>query len=422
MNLHETAIVFRAEFLRRFRSRVFMIATLLGALMIVFVVEAPVLLDKLMSAQSDKIVLAGPPALRREVLAAFERSNDYTIVAQVDVLPNPVTRAYLKERRAGAAIAVAVRSGALHLDVYTPDLSSFDSTSFRSLQPVNLRISQGLSLAQSRHLLTIDRSLHGIGDKFTDPRVASFARGIAFGLIFVLYLAIVIAAQSVMSSVAEEKTSRIAEILVATLNPTNLLAGKTFAAAALAAVQLAVWVGAAILLLPQAVTQTVGSHDAARAYGDPQAAAAAASAAAALRIEPFELLAFAVFFVLGFLQYATLYAAAASLISRTEDLGSVTTPVVLPVVAAFALAQYVLVSPDSPFAVACSFIPLVSPFTLFTRIAISNVPWWQTALAAAVNLATVLTCFYVAGRVYRVGMLLYGRLPSLKQIWSAIRT
>ncbi|GAC1306276.1 MAG: hypothetical protein NVSMB21_08850 [Vulcanimicrobiaceae bacterium] len=138
-------------------------------------------------------------------------------------------------------------------------------------------------------------------------------------------------------------------------------------------------------------------------------------------IDPLEVLAFVLFFVLGYLQFATIYAAAASLISRTEDLASVTTPVILPVVAAFFVAQFALVQPGAPFVVACSFVPFLSPFVMFSRIAISSVPWWQTALALGLNLATVLVCFWAAGRIYRVGMLLYGGLPSLRQVVAALR-
>jgi ABC-2 type transport system permease protein len=138
-------------------------------------------------------------------------------------------------------------------------------------------------------------------------------------------------------------------------------------------------------------------------------------------IEPGVLIAFALFFIFGYLQYATLYAAAASLISRTEDLGMVTTPVILPVVGAFFVAQYALIEPEAPFAIVASFVPFISPFVMFTRIAISAVPVWQIVLAIVENGLLVALCFIVAGKVYRIGMLLYGKLPTPKQVWNALR-
>jgi ABC-2 type transport system permease protein len=126
--------------------------------------------------------------------------------------------------------------------------------------------------------------------------------------------------------------------------------------------------------------------------------------------------------VLGFVQFATIYAAAASLISRTEDLGSVATPVILPVVGAFFLAQYASVAPNAPISVVASFLPFASPFVMFTRTVISSVPPLQLGIALAVNLAAAIGCFVLAGQVYRVGLLMYGKLPSLRQVLIAIRS
>jgi ABC-2 type transport system permease protein len=142
---------------------------------------------------------------------------------------------------------------------------------------------------------------------------------------------------------------------------------------------------------------------------------------ASFGIDPMLAAAFAAFFLLGYLQFATIYAAAASLVSRTEDLGVVTGPVIFPVVGAFFVAQYGLVEPSAPIVVICSFVPFLSPFVMFTRIAISVVPAWQPPLALIIDVATVIVAFWAAGRVYRVGMLLYGKVPSVGQIVAAIR-
>jgi ABC-2 type transport system permease protein len=324
-----------------------------------------------------------------------------------------VTNAYLAAHgKAGAAVAIAERDGKLHLDVYPRDLSAFDGAQFRDLVPLNIELATGIAAHRIDGAISIDRAIHPIDEKFADTRTAALAHGVAFGMIFILYLAIIIASQSVMSAVAEEKTSRIAEILVATISPTNLLAGKVFAAAAIAIVQVGSWFATAAVLVPFAAASPIFAS---------AATGSEKTGAAALGIDPLLILYFIAFFVLGYLQYATTYAAAASLISRTEDLGTVTTPVILPVVGAFFVAQYALVEPDAPIVVACSFVPFLSPFVMFTRVAISVVPWWQPVLALFIDAATVAVCFWAAGRIYRVGMLLYGRLPSAKQIFAALR-
>jgi ABC-2 type transport system permease protein len=413
--MNELGTVFVAELIRKLRSRIFWFATVGGVLAIAFIVEAPFFFASLAHSSSSDVLLAGPPGLRERAKALMERKGDFHVVGDVDTLPAHVTAAYLdKHGEAGAAIALSEHDEHLRVDVYPRDLSAFDDVEFTSLAPLGVELTTGLPAKQVESGAKIERVVHPLDAKFKDTRSAAVAHGVAFALIFMLYLAIILASQNVMSAVAEEKTSRIAEILIATIAPSQLLYGKTFAAAAIAIVQLGLWIATAVILLPGAIHQiTAGSASkTASAAGDPGVLFA---------LDPGLLVAFFGFFVLGYLQYAAIYAAAASLVSRTEELGSVTTPVILPVVGAFFVAQYALVSPDAPLVVACSFVPFLSPFVAFTRLAITEVPAWQTAVALAVNVVTVAVCFWAAGKIYRVGMLVYGKLPSPRQILAALR-
>ena len=410
--MNEIGIVFAAEFLRKIRSRVYLLATIGGALMVAFLVEAPTLFSHVTLLSTSDVVLAGPAPLRERAAALMQAKQDFHVVASLDALPKPVTLAFLDAHgKAAAALELSVRGGKLHVDVYPRDLAAYDEIEFRVLLPLSLEIATGLPASKLEPGLKIARTIHPIDRKFVDAKSATFAHGVAFGLIFILYFSIIIASQSVMASVAEEKTSRIAELLVATISPVNLLTARRSPPPRSRYSRSASGCSPALLLLPRAALALAGSP-----------AAPGADAGTQLRaFDPGELVAFALFFVLGYFQYATIYAAAASLISRTEDLGSVATPVIMPVVAAFFVAQYALLQPNAPFAVAFSFVPFISPFVIFSRIAVSLVPWWQIALAVAVNLVTVAVCFYLAGKIYRVGMLLYGNAPSLRQVWAALR-
>jgi ABC-2 type transport system permease protein len=422
--VNEIAIVFSVEFMRKVRSRIFLLATLAGVFSIGVMVMIPTFITHVAKSSADYIILAGPEPLRARVATLLQRHHDFHIVYQTDQLPQPMSLSYLEEhQKAAAAVLVSERNKRLHLDVYPRDAAVFDEVQFRNLIPLNVELATGATAAQTENVTRIDRSLHPLEKRFADAHSATFARGIAFGLVFVLYFAIIIASQSVMSAVAEEKTSRIAEILVATISPINLLTGKTLAAAGLAILQIAIWVAGAALVLPHSIF-TAGAEATGGAASASDSLGSGASAAAATGpnlIDPGVLVAFALFFVFGYLQYATLYAAAASLISRTEDLGMVTTPVILPVVGAFFVAQYALIEPEAPFAIVASFVPFISPFVMFTRIAISAVPVWQIVLAIVENGLLVALCFIVAGKVYRIGMLLYGKLPTPKQVWNALR-
>lgn len=413
--LDELAIVFMTELGRRIRSRLFWIATCGGIVAIALLIEAPPFFVAAGRSSGSDIVLAGPPGLRARATSLLEAKKNFHVVADVAALPPHVTAGYLKAHGdAGAAVALAQHAGQLRLDFYPHDLSAFDGAQLgEDLAPLAIALATGQPAARVAAAAAIPHATHPVDQKFADSRSAALAHGIAFGLIFMLYLAIILASQAVMASVAEEKTSRIAEILVATIAPWNLLAGKVLAAAAVAVVQLGLWLVTAIVLLPQAAASLSAATGA--------ATSGRGEASVLLAVAPTEVLAFFAFFVLGYLQYATIYAAAASLISRTEDLGSVTTPVILPVVAAFFIAQYALTAPNAPLVVVTSFIPFLSPFVVFTRLAISDMPWWQTTLAATIDAVTVVVAFWAAGKIYRVGMLLYGRLPSPKQILAALR-
>jgi ABC-2 type transport system permease protein len=422
--MNEIGIVFSAETLRKLRSRLFWLATLGGMLGVAVIVEMPAFFANVARSTSSDIVLAGPPRLRALATPLLQRQDEFRVVASVDTLPENVTAKYLDEHgKAGAAIAISTRSGLLHLEIYPRDLSAFADDTFRALVPLNIELATGVSRARIARASRIDRTLHAIDKKFSTGTAATLAHGVAMGLVFTLYLAIILASQSVMAAVAEEKTSRIAEILVATIEPGNLLAGKTLAAAAIAIAQLALWILTAIVLLPHVVSALAGDAPATAAVtAAHNAHARNAVLDALLTVDPGEVLWFLGFFVVGYLQYATIYAAAASLISRTEDLASVTTPVIMPVVGAFFLAQYALLDPNAPLVVACGFVPFLSPFVMFARISIASVPLWQTALAFGIDALTVVACFWSAGRVYRLGMLLYGKLPSPRQVLTALRS
>jgi ABC-type Na+ efflux pump permease subunit len=414
--MSEIGIVFVTELMRKIRTRIFMIATALGVIGIVFILQAPALFMHFeRSSNDDDLIVAGPPALRAQADAMLGARSAFNVVDNVDRLPTKVTTAYLNAHHlAAAAIALSVRDHRLHVDVFPRDVNAFNQVQFRVLAPLSVEIATGIPAQRVASSIAVERTLHPLDGKFSDGRSAEFTYGLAFGLIFILYFAIMVSSQSVLAAVAEEKTSRIAEILVATISPSNLLAGKILATAVLALAQVVVWVATAIIFMPDSLLSlgiSGGAGSSTGSYGG-----------GAPILDPKLLAAFGLFFVLGYLQFATAYAAAASLISRTEDLGSVTTPIVLPVVGAFFVAQYAIAHPNALLSVVAGFIPFLSPFVFFARMAVSSVPTWQFALALAINLATVVVAFWAAGRIYRVGMLLYGKLPSIRQIWAAARS
>jgi len=400
--VNDFIVVYSTELMRRIKSRPFQIGLLIGIVSIALFTKLPDLLRNAGSHQTN-VVLAAPAAVLDRAKALL--ANDYAIVATTADATTP-NAASLKSHDASAWIAITDAKG-LKVVVYAKDPSKNWSTVGRRLAPLNVALATDVSQARLATLMSVPVDVQALDAHFSSAAQADAAEGIAFTLLIFLYMLILINSQLVMSSVAEEKTSRIAELLVASISPVPLLYGKIAVATTLALLQLFIWVTVGLLLGAN------GMHTG-RSI-DPGAILAGGVTAT-------EIVSFLILFLLGFGQLSMLMAGLGSLVNRTEDLGSVSIPVVMPVVFAFILAIVAIQVPDLPWIVGVSFVPLVSPFVMFARIAVTDVPIWQIALCVAINLVALWAIAIAAGKLYRVGMLLYGRAPNFKQVWQVIRS
>ena len=412
--MNEFITVLSAELMRRLQSRAFRVGLIVGMAAVAFIIKIPPLLGRALEQQSHDIVLAGPPELTNPAKALLAKDFD---VAAVTTDTAPPNIAYLDAHgKAGAKVVLVRAPQGLAVTVYARNLSSVNHKTLQSdLTPLNLALGTHLNASAVARYQNVTLKAVGIDTKFRSEQASNSAQGIAYTLLIFLYISILMNSQLLMTSVAEEKTSRIAELLIASVNPSALLAGKIAAAAVLGIVQMASWLVIGYLLAPHG-----GATPAATQGG--RSAGEGFSAVIAGAVTPTDILAFAAFFIIGYLQLSTLFAAFASLINRTEDLGSVSGPLVLPVVGAFFIAIFGLGFPNSPLVVASSFVPIVAPFTMFARIAVSVVPLWQIALSLAINLAAIWAIAVLAGKIYRVGMMMYGRPPKFTQILATLRS
>jgi ABC-2 type transport system permease protein len=405
--MSEFITVYSAEVMRRLRSRAFLIGLVIGALGIVLMIRLPSIMESFAS-QSYGVILSGDPKLIAQARPLL--AKDFNIAATVPGLTKPAAADLKAHHNASAVIVLTHAAHGLHVLVYAKDPGSLTTSDLRrDLLPLHVGFATNLSSQQVASLLKMPIDVAPLGSKFGSAAQADEARVVANILIFLLYLLIVLNSQLIMTSVAEEKTSRIAELLVASVNPKSLLAGKIAASATLAIVQLVVWVviGFAFGSGATSAVQT-GAHTSTQTLS-------------LSGISGADIAGFAIFFLLGYLQMATMFAAIGSLINRTEDIGSIGGPFFVPIIAALLIAVTALQVPDAPAIVAASFIPLIAPFVMFARIVVSNPPLWQIAASFAINLAAIWIIAVVGGKIYRIGMLLYGRPPKLAQLWHAIR-
>ncbi|HEY9180806.1 MAG TPA: ABC transporter permease [Candidatus Baltobacteraceae bacterium] len=405
--MNELITVYSAEIMRRVRSRTFVIGLVFGMIGIAAIMELPRYFASY-SEQNKHIILAGEPA----VLAAARPllDKDFSIAGERSATSPPSIQE-LQMRKAAALLAIMRTSSGVRVIVYAKDPGEISTSQIkRDLLALNLRWAGRLRPGQIDSLMKIPVSTHAVASKFGTAAEADAAKVIAYVLLLLLYILIMVNSQLIMSSVAEEKTSRIAELLVASVRPSALLAGKVAASGTLAIAQMIIWVVLAYLLGSQATGPGMSASD-----------AKDMSAFTLNGISQTDIAGFVLFFIVGFLQTSTLFAAVGSLINRTEDLGSVSGPLFLPVVAAFIIAISALAVPDSPAVVVTSFVPLIAPFVMFARIVVSSVPVWQVAASLAINVLAIYVIAVVGGRIYRVGMLLYGRAPNPRQLWKAMR-
>jgi ABC-2 type transport system permease protein len=232
------------------------------------------------------------------------------------------------------------------------------------------------------------------------------------GLEMFLLLALVLYGNWVAQSVVEEKSSRMMEIILATASPFQLLAGKVLGVSAAALLQfLAMLAAAAAMLVLQ-------DRIASAVLGD------AAGLGVPTGLTPALILTFAVFFVLGFLLYSVLFAAAASLVSRQEDVSQIVLPMTLLACAGYMIATYASIGfldGDAPWIVALSWVPFLSPYMMLSRLSAGTVGPAEVTLAALLLIATIVAAVWAASRIYSAGVLMYGQKPSLAGMWKAVR-
>jgi ABC-2 type transport system permease protein len=216
-----------------------------------------------------------------------------------------------------------------------------------------------------------------------------------------LYTTLIIYGVATMRAVMEEKTTRVIEILVASTRPFYLLAGKILGVAAVGLTQYGIWV-------------TVGGLI--TAYGAVMASMAHSSALPSLHLSGTMLGSMIVFFLLGYLLYASLYAAVGAMVSSDQEAQQAQTPITMLIVAAVVLFNVILRDPNSSLSVGLSMVPFFAPILMLLRIALQTPPLWQIALCLGILALTTAGLVFLAARIYRVGILMYGKRPSLAEL------
>jgi ABC-2 type transport system permease protein len=285
-------------------------------------------------------------------------------------------------------------------------------------------------------LTTKELSQEGSSEKDKSTGAAT-AAGYVSG--FLIYMFIFIYGSMVMRGVVEEKTNRIIEIIISTVKPYHLMMGKVLGISAVAVVQLFMWivltmaissgasVGIALVMGTDKVENTsiassqsqlpTGAKEEIKKNTEDSSSdilATVKKAAATINL-PLIVACFLFYFIGGYLVYAGLFAAIGSAVDSETDAQQLTGPISIPLIVGFVASQIVIQNPDSVLGIVLSLFPLTSPITMMMRIPF-GVPTWQLITSMVLLVATFIGTIWLSGRIFRVGILLFGKKPTWKQM------
>ena len=253
----------------------------------------------------------------------------------------------------------------------------------------------------SRNVDFDSKSLDEKGDEKDSDGVfiASFIIGM------MIYITLAIYGQMILAAVDEEKETRIAEILFSSAKPFELMMGKLTGVGLAGLTQLGIWVTSALILVGFGLAQM----------------SAAGMDISIPNISPLMVVLFFVYFLLGFFVYASIFALIGSMVTTMQEGGQFSLPPIMLLLVGFYFSFAVIRDPNSSLSFWVSIAPFFAPITMPVRILAETPPYWQIALSIFINAATIAGLVWLASRVYRVGMLMYGKRATIPEVWKWIR-
>jgi ABC-2 type transport system permease protein len=262
--------------------------------------------------------------------------------------------------------------------------------------------------------------------------------GISLVLSMIIYMFIAMFSGMVMQSVIEEKASRVVEVLVSSVKATELMFGKIIGVACVALTQFFLWVVLTAVLVVGAsafmgfdkidpekaqemVQMQMGGMDVEQIAPTAQTGGMDVVLSTLAQLDFGQLiLGFVIYFVLGYLLYASFFAAIGSAVENEADTNQLQVPVTIPLLIAFFIAFYAFKAPDSPVVFWGSMIPFTSPIVMLARIPF-GVPAWELVLSIAVLAATFVVCGWASAKIYKIGILMFGKKTTFKDLWKWLR-
>jgi ABC-2 type transport system permease protein len=414
------------EYRGRARSRSFVIGTVLLALISFAATQIPVLIDLSLSTSQTRLVIvdeAGLPGTSQMLLdtqlngaSSDDQSahKDY-LVSWIPAKGLPAAQADLEAGRYDILVDVKP-DGTKDIQFVVRTDSAKDGRTVQAVESALYPVAIEYRLAMAGTSIeniqkapaVVVTSVNGAASSGNDLSKEISTSLLSTGLIVLIFMAIVTYGVWVAMSVAEEKGSRVMELMLNATTPLQMLAGKMLGNGGAGLTQYGIILVAVVggLLAQGPIHHAVVGTDSGTQFGG---------------LSPAVLGAFVVLFILGFTLYSLLYAALGSLVSRQEDVQSATSPLMVLIMAGYFMSVAGLQAIDETWVRVASFVPFFSPYLMLARVSAGHVEPWEFGLAVVLLVASIVVALFVAARIYSAGVLLYGQRVSLRQVLKAAR-
>ena len=416
--MRNVLLILRREFLERVRTRAFVIGTVLFPVFMVAMVFLPAVFRGGGGERTLVLVDQAPAGIGARVAETLQapKTEKNAIRYTIERVQAPLesVRARLNARVESKEIDGYVVLG--------PDVLRTSRVAYRARDVTKLQVVNDVGDAVTAAVR--QERLRGRG--LTAPQVAELVREVdvqaarisgggeergnllatlmtAYVLMFLFLQLITVYGQNAMRSVLEEKNNRIVEVIVSSVKPTQLMAGKILGLAAVALLQIGIWAGFTALLASQSAVLT-------RRFG------ISAGAFGALDLDPSVWAVLLVFFTLGFVLYAAMYAAAGSTVTSEQEAQQLTFPMMLPLFVPVMFIMPILTDPLGNIARTLSMIPFTSPLVMPMRAVATEVPLWEVAASIGLLALGTAGVVWLAGRIYRIGILSTGKKPKFGEL------
>jgi ABC-2 type transport system permease protein len=428
--MHNTFIIAKREYLERVRSRSFVIMTFFIPLLMFGVTVVPTMLTNRGTNETKHMVVVAADRDTAEMIRSrIEQKQDeksqstpakkrslppthFTVEVSTDTTDSAraaLTKKVKDKQLDGFLWATPDAIKARKLDFVTRDTSSFiengllgqsvtDALRRSALKNKGLKEDDIESALQSVDV----EPQSPLGKDAPNPQMLFFA---TLGMVMVLYMTVLLYGVNVMRSILEEKTSRIMEVMLSIASAKQMMAGKILGVGAVGLTQVGIWAATSAAFAGYAVV-TSGMLKQVKAA-----------------MNPMLLIYFVVFFLLGYVLYSTLCAAVGSMVNSEQEAQQMQFLVMMPMILAIIFITNIFMHPNSSIALFGSLFPFTAPLVMFSRIAMQNgdIPIWQIGLSIALMLATIYGMVWLCVRIYRVGILMYGKKPTLPEIMKWIK-